>query len=45
MLDVIRDSPPVPGVAPLSRQADATLTDQLAARFAERIRARLPSVR
>lgn len=52
MLDIIRDSPTLPGAAPLSRQADATLTDQLAARFAERIRARLlapgarlPSVR
>jgi DNA-binding transcriptional MocR family regulator len=52
MLDVIRESPSFPGAAPLSRQADATLTEQLAARFAERIRARLlapgarlPSVR
>jgi DNA-binding transcriptional MocR family regulator len=52
MLDVSRESHPIPGAAPLSRQADATLTEQLAARFAERIRARLlapgarlPSVR
>ena len=52
MLDVSRESGPIPGAAPLSRQADATLTEQLAARFAERIRARLlapgarlPSVR
>ena len=52
MLDFPRESPALPGAAPLSRQADATLTEQLAARFAERIRARLlapgarlPSVR
>ncbi|MGE4050839.1 MAG: PLP-dependent aminotransferase family protein [Piscinibacter sp.] len=52
MLDVSRESHPIPGAAPLSRQSDATLTEQLAARFAERIRARLlapgarlPSVR
>src|SRR5512145_1550938 len=52
MLDLTRESPSIPGAAPLSRQADATLTEQLAARFAERIRARLlapgarlPSVR
>jgi len=52
MLDVSRESHPIPGAAPLSREADATLTEQLAARFAERIRARLlapgarlPSVR
>uniref|UniRef100_UPI003784FC90 PLP-dependent aminotransferase family protein n=1 Tax=Piscinibacter sp. TaxID=1903157 RepID=UPI003784FC90 len=43
---------PLPGALPLSREADSTLTEQLAARFAERIRARLlapgarlPSVR
>ena len=42
----------MPASTPLSRHADATLTDQLAARFGERIRqrllapgARLPSVR
>ncbi|MBP5990059.1 MAG: PLP-dependent aminotransferase family protein [Piscinibacter sp.] len=42
----------LPGALPLSREADSTLTEQLAARFAERIRARLlapgarlPSVR
>jgi DNA-binding transcriptional MocR family regulator len=52
MLEAIREISPIPGAAPLSRQADATLTEQLAARFAERIRARLlapgarlPSVR
>ncbi|WP_341890566.1 PLP-dependent aminotransferase family protein [Variovorax sp. YR752] len=46
------DPAAVPGATQLSRQADSTLTDQLAARFAERIRARLlapgarlPSVR
>ena len=32
---------PLPGALPLSREADSTLTEQLAARFAERIRARL----
>ncbi|HWH84171.1 MAG TPA: PLP-dependent aminotransferase family protein [Burkholderiaceae bacterium] len=48
MLDTSLPAPP----APLSRAADTTLTDQLAARFRERIRqrllapgARLPSVR
>jgi DNA-binding transcriptional regulator YhcF (GntR family) len=47
MLDAAPSDPP-----PLSREADATLTEQLAARFRERIRqrliapgARLPSVR
>lgn len=52
MLDFTRETPPLPGAAPLSREADATLTEQLAGRFAERIRARLlapgarlPSVR
>ncbi|MDB5818368.1 MAG: GntR family transcriptional regulator [Rhizobacter sp.] len=49
-----QDTPHTPDAAPppLSRRADATLTDQLAARFAERIRqrllpagTRLPSVR
>ena len=46
------DSATAPAATALSRQADTTLTDQLAARFAERIRqrllapgARLPSVR
>ncbi len=49
---VMADAPAAPGAVRLSRQADSTLTDQLAARFAERIRARLlapgarlPSVR
>jgi DNA-binding transcriptional MocR family regulator len=49
---VMVDTPAAPGAVRLSRQADSTLTDQLAARFAERIRARLlapgarlPSVR
>ena len=44
--------PTAPAQAPLSRAADTTLTEQLASRFAERIRqrllapgARLPSVR
>ena len=46
------DAATLPAAMRLSRQADSTLTDQLAARFAERIRqrllapgARLPSVR
>ncbi len=46
------DAAALPAAMRLSRQADSTLTDQLAARFAERIRqrllapgARLPSVR
>ena len=46
------DAAALPAALRLSRQADSTLTDQLAARFAERIRqrllapgARLPSVR
>ena len=46
------DSATAPAATALSRQADTTLTDQLAARFSERIRqrllapgARLPSVR
>lgn len=48
----LAETAPMPGALRLSRQADSTLTDQLAARFAERIRARLlapgarlPSVR
>ena len=35
------DSAAAPATTALSRQADTTLTDQLAARFAERIRQRL----
>ena len=52
MLDLTADTTALPGAGRLSRQADSTLTEQLAARFAERIRARLlapgarlPSVR
>ncbi|WP_298825519.1 PLP-dependent aminotransferase family protein [uncultured Piscinibacter sp.] len=52
MLDLAADTTALPGAGRLSRQADSTLTEQLAARFAERIRARLlapgarlPSVR